>query len=144
MSLNTGSTSFREFSPGDATIAAFGQELVGWKHIKYESKRNSAINKTGNNKGTSYSMGDDEDTCTLEMYMSEIRKWEKRQKTNTGNSSILGMKVQLAVTYFNEDLEEVTDSIYLVITGQGREVQSGSDGLAYELQTLCLGIDYDA
>ncbi|MCZ2140608.1 MAG: hypothetical protein LC096_04375 [Bacteroidia bacterium] len=144
MALNSGNTTFKEFSPGDATVALFGQECTGWKIIAYGTKQNATINKSGNNKGTSYSMGDEEDTCTLELYMSEIRKLEKRRKNETGEANIRGLKIPVSVNYFNDEQEEVTDNIFLVVLSQGREVATGADGLAKELETLCLGIEYDA
>jgi len=132
-----------EFGPGDATISAYGREVTNFKSVSYDSKQDATLNVTGNNKSTSFSMGPIKDDFKIELYMSQLRDWEKQAKSETGNSSILGRKVVLSVNYFNQDLEETTDVITSVIKSQGRKVTSGSDGLAYELETLTLGIDYD-
>lgn len=134
----------REFSPGDCVISAFGKELEGWKKVSYKSELEGTINKSGNNRNTSHSLGDQKDEFTIELYQSAIREWEKQRKLQTGKASILGMQVALAVNYSNDEMEEVTDIIHFTILSQGREVAGGSEGLAFELKTLCLDIQFDA
>jgi hypothetical protein len=133
-----------EFSSGDATLSAYGREVTGFKKVGYNSKQKAVVNKTGNNKSTSYSFGDVDDEFKIELYMTQLRDWELQAKQETGSSSLLKRKVVLSVTYFNEELEETTDVITFVILSQGRAVEGGADGLAYELETLCLGIEFDA
>jgi histidinol phosphatase-like PHP family hydrolase len=134
----------KNFSSSDATLAAFGQEVTGFKKVSYMSKQEGTLNHSGNNKATSYSLGKETPEVKLELYMNQIREWEKIRKEQTGNSNLKGMEVSLAVTYANEDLEEVTDTIDFIILSQGREVGGGAEGLAYELETLCLGIQFAA
>lgn len=134
---------FKEFSSGDATAAAFGQE-VSFKKISYGHKVDVAKNFTGNNKATSYSVGKEDADCKVEVYMSQMRVWEKMRKEQTGSAKLLGMKVTMAVTFLNDDLGEVTDIIEFIIKSQGREIGGGAEGLAYELETECLGINIDA
>jgi len=134
----------KEFSSGDATIAAFGQEVTGWKKVSYSHKMEVAKNYSGNNKATSYSTGKEESECKIELYMSQIRVWEKIRKEQTGNANLLGMVVPIAITYANDDLEEVTDVVTFVIKSQGREAGGGADGLVHDFETECLGIQFDA
>lgn len=131
-----------EFSAGDATIAEAGKEIERWKKVSYSKKQEGNLNYSGNNKATSYSLGKETPEFKWEVYMSQIREWEKQEKSATGKTSLLGVKKTIAVTYANDDLEECTDAITFVILSHGREVGGGADGLAYELETLCLGIEY--
>ena len=134
---------FKEFNSNDATVAASGKEVENWKKISYNEKQEGVLNYAGNNKANSYSVGKIQPECKIELYMSAIRELEKSAKETTGSTSLLGLPpLQWAVTYTNDDLEEVTDVIHFKIISQGREINGGADGLAYELETLCLGIDY--
>lgn len=131
-----------EFSPNDATIAEEGKELERWKKITYATKQEGVLNHSGNNKATSFSLGKKTPEFKFEVNMSQMREWEKQQRAATGSGDLCGVKKTIAVTYANDDLEECTDVITFVILSQGREVAGGTDGLAYELETLCLGIEY--
>lgn len=131
-----------EFSPNDATIAEAGKEINRWKKVTYSKKQEAVLNHSGNNEATSYSKGKITPEFKFEVYMSQMREWEKDQKAVKGNSDLVGVKKSIAVSYANEDLEECTDTITFVILSQGREVGGGAEGLAYELETLCLGISY--
>lgn len=133
----------QEFSSNDATLAAFGQEVIGFKKVTYGHKLEVAKNYSGNNKANSYSIGKEESEFKIELYMSQMRIWEQIRKSQTGNSKLLGMKVTMAITYLNDDLGETTDVVHFVIKSQGKEVGGGAEGLAYELETECLGIDID-
>lgn len=134
----------KEFGPGDCTISAFDREVTGWKSVSYNSTQAATLNKTGNNRATSYSMGDITDTFQIELYMSQVREWEKVAKDRHGRADLLLLEpVSLAVNYVNDDLAETTDVITFKILSQGREIATGSDGLAYQLETLVLGIEYD-
>lgn len=136
-------TIFREFAAGDASIAAFGQEVEKYKKVSYSKKVEGTLNHSGNNAATSWSLGKKTQDCKIEVYMSQMRIWEKIRKEQTGSSDILGMVVEMAVTYSNEDLEETTDTVSFVILSQGRAIEGGADGLAYELETLCLDVNID-
>lgn len=131
-----------EFSPNDATIAEAGRELERWKKVTYAKKQEGTLNFSGNNEATSYSLGKKTLEFKFEVFMSQMRDWENQQRAISGNSELLGVKKTIAVSYANDDLEVCTDVITFVILSQGREVGGGTDGLAYELETLCLGIDH--
>jgi hypothetical protein len=133
----------KEFSSNDATLAAFGQEVTGFKKVSYGHKLEVVKNYSGNNKPNSYSIGKEESEFKIELYMSQMRIWEQIRKSQTGNSKLLGMNVTMAITYLNDDLGETTDVARFVIKSQGKEVGGGAEGLAYELETECLGIDID-
>lgn len=133
----------KEFSSGDATCAAFGKEVTGFKKVTYTDKQAAVKNRAGNNKLHSYSLGDVEEEATLEVYMSQCREWEKHAEATTGSPLLRNLPpFPYAVTYLNEDLEEVTDVLTIKILGQGRSIDGGPDGLATELPLLCLGIEY--
>lgn len=132
----------KEFSSGDATVAAFGQEIE-FKKISYSKKQEMNTNHTGNNKATSWSTGKEECECKLEVFMSQKRLWEQMQKKATGKANLIGLQVPLAITYLNEDLGECTDIVNVVLKNQGREVAGGADGLAFEFDTLCLDVQFD-
>lgn len=136
-------TLFREFAAGDASVAAFGQEVEKYKKLAYSKKIEGTLNHSGNNSATSYSLGKKTQECKIEVYMSQLRIWEGIRKEQTGSSDITGMTVELAVTYANDDLEETTDTVSFVILSQGRAIEGGADGLVYELETLCLGVEID-
>ncbi len=133
----------REFSAGDALVAVEGKEIE-FKKISYSSKQEINVNKSGNNKATSYSTGDVTDECSLEVPMSQLRAWEQQRKQETSKANLLGWKIPIAVTYTNEEFAEVTDIIWVVFKSQGREVGGGADGLGYTCDTTCLGIEFDA
>lgn len=135
----------KEFGPGDCTISAFDREVANFKTVSYNSTQSATLNKTGNNRATSYSVGDINDVFQIELYMSQIREWELIAKERHGRADLLLLEpVSMAVNYVNDDLQEVTDIITFKILSQGRQVATGSEGLAYQLETLCLGIEYDA
>ena len=135
----------RSFSSSDAKVAYNGREIQGFKKISYSYKENVAINKTGNNKSTSWSMGDEEITASVELYMDEIVLLEREAKAKSGSSRLSGLgEIIFAINYVNPDNEEVTDLLGFVINGNGREVGGSADGLAYALEitptTLTMGV----
>lgn len=132
----------KEFSPGDATLSAFGQVVEDWTKISYSYDDEAVKNYTGNNKLTSYSLGKENEEATLEVFMSQCRVWEKRALSSKGTAKLSALDpFPIAINYFNDDLEEVTDVITVKILGTGRTVEGGADGLKCELKLLCLGIE---
>ncbi len=131
----------RSFSSSDAKIGYNGREIVEFKKISYSCKDNVALNKTGNNRSTSFSIGDEELTCSLELYMSELNLLEKEAKEKTGSSKLSGLgEISFAVTFLNKDNDEVTDIVNFVITSNGREIAGGSEGLAYAVDCTATGV----
>jgi hypothetical protein len=139
-----GQTTRKEFGPNDATMSVFGKVVDRFKKISYGTKAEATKNYSGNNKLTSYSMGKEEEECTLEVYVSQIIEWQKEAKARKGKTNLTLLDpLPIAMTYINDDNDEQTDIITIKILSNGREVAGGSEGLSRELETLCLGIEYD-
>lgn len=135
----------KAFSSSDATISMFGQVIEDWVSIKYSYKLAAVKNKTGNNKYTSYSTGDETEECTFEVYQSVVRMLEKKALSEKGTSKISALDpCPVAITYFNEDNEEVTDVVTLKLLGTGNDLSGGADALKCELDNMVISIDVAA
>lgn len=133
----------KEFSSSDATLSAFAKVVEGFTKFSYRKSLEATKNLSGNNKLTSYSLGKEDEEASIEMYMTQLREWEKEAVSQKGVNDVTKLPpFAIACTHFNEDLEEVTDIVTVKITGFGRTIEGGADGSKQELQLLCLGIEF--
>lgn len=131
----------RAITPEDATLSAFGQEVTGWKKFTYSKKLKGQRNKSGNNKATSYSVGDEELECTLELMHSQQIIWQNIAKATTGVADLTKLGAfPVAALYVNEENELTTDIVTIKILSDGRNAEGGIDELSYSPEILCLDI----
>lgn len=130
----------KSFDSGDATVVIMGVIEDEWTRMEYATTQEHQLNHSGSNKATSWSSGKVEHTATLEMYMSAVRKYEKAAKD--AGSSLPALKpFPIAVTYLNDDQEEVTDIITAKFMSQGRTL-NGEMGLKQSFELFVLDIQY--
>lgn len=131
----------KEFSSGDGTMSVFGK-VADFTKFSYSYDLEAVKNYTGNNKLTSYSVGKENEECTLEVYMTQCREWENHALSTKGTTKLSALDiVPIAFNYFNDDLEECTDVVIVKMLGTGRTIEGGADGLKCEIKVLCLGVE---
>jgi hypothetical protein len=132
----------KEFSSSDAEMSVFGKLITDWVNVSYSYKEEAVKNFTGNNRPTSYSTGKEELDCSLEVYLSQVHKWEEHAFALTGKRKITALPpFPIAITYLHEEsLTVKTDVVTIKVTGVERAVEGGADGLKCKLELLCLDI----
>lgn len=126
----------KSYDSGDVDINIDGQMYPGVAKISYELVEESTLNKSLKRKPTSYGIGAESYTGSMELYMEDVVSLQKK----AGGSLTKLKPFWTTVTFTNEDQEVITDTIFWKFKKDGRSADGGT-GLKTEYEMLVLELN---
>lgn len=129
----------KAYDSGDVTIAMFGSIDYEVTEIEYNTEQEHQKNYSlGSNKGSSWSMGNIEDTASMTLRLASISAIEK-----AAGGDLLKIKpFDINVTFVNEFNDIVNDTLTVKFQNQGRTVDGAMD-LKKQYTLFVLDIKYN-
>ena len=133
----------KTFDTGDVTISLLGYLDTDVDSISYSTKAEVKGVWTLGRLMKTFTRGKVEPTAKMTMLLTGVQKLEKiAAQVNGGDTSLWKLKpFVITVNIINDDNEEITDHITVVIVSQGRDI-SGTDALKYDIDLFALDIQF--
>jgi len=125
----------KAYDSGDVDMTIDGELFPGVAKVVYATNQEHQLNFSLKNDATSWSKGKKTPTGSMELYMEDVVRLQRK-----GGGSLLNLKpFYTVVTFTNEDQEVVVDRVYWKFQSEGRTVD-GAMGLKQEFEMFTIKI----